>query len=144
MSESLNILTPLFAIIGIIIGATIQSYYARKVENKKQVLYSKTNAYVDYLECMSQSAYLDRNNEDELTQLLARAANAKTRICVYGSKDVIIALTAFEVAGANIYSKENAKIFVRLCSEMRKDHLDEGGEELLRELQIILVGKEHW
>ncbi|MBI3771918.1 MAG: hypothetical protein HY272_04365 [Gammaproteobacteria bacterium] len=105
---------------------------------------SKTNAYVDYLECISQSVHVDRSNKSELARLFSRAANAKSRICVYGSKEVILALARFEEAGANMSSKENSEIFVKLCSSMRKNHLDESGEDLLKELDVILVGKEQW
>ncbi|MEE9355732.1 MAG: hypothetical protein V3U75_09110 [Methylococcaceae bacterium] len=144
MIEILNVLTPVLPILGIVTGASIQSYYAKKAENKKQVLMSKTNAYVDYLECVSQSAHMDRSSKNELALLLSRTVSSKSKICVYGSKEVILALARFEETGANMGSKENAEIFINLCSAMRKDHMDENTEELLEEMNVILLGKGRW
>lgn len=140
MEEFFKILTPILPIVGIIVGAAIQSFYSRKAENKKQVLASKTQAYVDCLECVSESAYLKELAGKERSELLAKAANAKNRICVYGSNEVISALAKFELAGAAIKSKETANIFINLCAAMREDHLLERNKASVEELATILVG----
>ena len=92
---------------------------------------------------MSESAYLKEGNSKERNQLLAKAVNAKNRICIYGSNEVISALAKFEQAGASINSKESAKIFVNLCEAMRDDHLEEKNKASFKELATILVGPEH-
>lgn len=144
MEELLKIITPILPIAGIVVGAAIQSFYSRRAENKKQVLLSKTQAYVDYLECISESAQLKSRDGKEINQLFAKAANAKSRICVYGSNDVISALAKFEDVGAAINSEENANVFIKLCAAMREDHLQEKNTASIKELESILVGNRKW
>ena len=90
MTQNITILATLLPIIGIIIGATLQYIFSKSSETHKQHFISKNQAYIDYLKCVSDLANLAKfKNERNRNDILALTADAKTRICIYGSKDVI-------------------------------------------------------
>jgi len=84
-------------LVGVIIGAALQLILSRAAEKERQVQTLRTEAYVDYLRFVAAAAHL-RSDED-LRDAERDAANAKTRIAVYGSSQVIGALAQFEKAG---------------------------------------------
>ena len=77
-------------------------------------------------------------------EVLARAVNAKARICIYGSEEVIKALGRFESLGANISTKEQASIFSELVKCMRMEHLSEDSINIIDELDLLLFGNQSW
>lgn len=92
-------LTTLLPLIGVIIGASLQYLFSRSGERRKQLEASRGQAYVDYLRSVAQIAQVARSDSKKRSELLAAAADAKTRICVYGGASVITKLAAFEKGG---------------------------------------------
>jgi len=95
----------LLPLIGVVAGATIQVVLSRVGESTKAKSTLRVQAYVDYFASLSDSAYLSLCSDE--AGILARAANAKTRISIYGSADVVAALAAFEKAGAQTGSSRS-------------------------------------
>jgi hypothetical protein len=59
----------------------------------------------------------------------------KTRICLYGSKDVVTLLAAFERAGGMLKNEKQREAFVSLVTAMRCDPKVDGSE-----INTILFG----
>lgn len=107
MMENLaKILSSTMPIIGILVGAFIQSFFARRMESKKQALTFKSQAYIDYLKAFSESAHVDHLQNEQVVSIFERAANAKNRIAIFGSEEVIEALANFIEKGESLGSSE--------------------------------------
>ncbi len=68
-------------------------------------------------------------------EVFARIADAKTRICLYGSQEVIMSLAKFERSGGVINNEEQREAFVALIQAMRGDLNVKSTE-----LELILLG----
>lgn len=139
MSSS-SLLTGILSLTGVAIGASLQYYFSRSSEHRKQLTLLKTQAYVDYLGSVAKFAQAAKTNPNERHKLFAEAADAKTRICIYGSKEAIALLADFERQGANLASEESIRIFMRLCSQMRKEGLKTESVISEGDLEIVLFG----
>lgn len=127
-------------LIGLLVGALIQSYFARRMESNKQALTFKSQAYADYLKAFSESGYLSSNTKEERNLLHERAANAKNRIVIFGSDEVISKLSNFIKLGESLKTNESLKAFTELCSAMRKDYLGSEFEVNIQSLTTIIIG----
>jgi hypothetical protein len=109
----------LLTLAGIAVGAILSYLFTRSHEQEKHYRLLQTGAYADYLRTVAESAHL--NLESDEAALFARAADAKTRICLYGSKEVIGLLAAFEKEGASISNTRQRAAFVQLLQAMRSN-----------------------
>jgi hypothetical protein len=75
-------------------------------------------------------------SDEDLRDAHRDAADAKARIAVYGSTDVIKALSRFEEAGAVLSDGPAARAFVSLVSAMRSG----AGIVSDHELELLLLG----
>ena len=94
---------------------------------------------MDYLKCISGLAHLNELQGSQERDLLATAADAKGRICVYGSMEVIHAFAVFERLGAVISSAKQQEAFVAMVAAMRKDSGNAAGPET-EDMGIVLLG----
>ena len=134
-------LITILPLIGIIIGGVIQFFFSRISEVRKTQFTLRTQAYIDYLRCISESAHLSGLDINEKRQNLnARAADSKTRIAIYGSSDVLKALVIFEKQGARLNTQENARLFLEVVKHMRKDSSLKIKTNDLEHLQVFLFG----
>jgi hypothetical protein len=81
--------------LGVLIGAALQYFFGRTLEIEKQLTLRKGEAYADYYRAVALLATKDRSGDN-----VSLAAEAKTRICIYGSVAVVRRLAGFEHAGA--------------------------------------------
>jgi hypothetical protein len=145
------------SLVSAIIGASLQYLFSRSSETHKQLATLRSKAYVDYLRCVAELARIGRSNRSlrssdrsrrgdlsRRSDLLSQAADAKARICIYGTAPVIAALSAFEKKSPVIDSESSAKVFLTLVKEMRRENI--GRSEAAREndLSLILFGPEEW
>tara|TARA_X000001316_G_C919643_1_gene33751 strand:- start:719 stop:1138 length:420 start_codon:yes stop_codon:yes gene_type:complete len=127
-------------IVGVVVGALLQFWLSRHQRRKDTLAEMQTRAYVDYLRAVADSAQATRRNGPDSSELFARAADAKTRICIYGDRAVVIALSDFEAAGAKLITEEGFNAFLNLVSEMRVQALNESDGGLREKLSPILFG----
>ena len=137
-----NISNTLLPLIGVIIGASLQYLFSRSGERRKQLEASRGQASVDYLLSVAQIAQEGRSDSKKRSELLAAAADAKTRICVYGGASVITKLGAFGKGGAALDSPDSYRTFLELCNEMRKQNLGNAEAAAVDDLRVILFGPE--
>lgn len=136
-SQSVLALLPLA---GVIVGAGLQHYFSRSAERLKQVDILRTQAYVDYLRVVAKFAQLAKSSPVERVSLFGEAADAKTRICIYGSRRAIELLAEFERKGANLSSPDAMQTFVSLCSQMRSEGVVVREPVLEKDIELVLFG----
>lgn len=130
-------LTALLPIVGILIGAGLQYFFGRSLETNKHTQSQKGQAYADYLRAFSAIATVGRSKE-----ALSAVADAKTRICIYGSDQVVRGLANFERSGANTGSSESHKLVADLISAMRKDVGASSCPAPSRDVGVVLFGSD--
>jgi hypothetical protein len=80
----------IFSFFGVIIGALLQYFFTRHLDRQKHHRELRTQAYTDYLKCVSEHANLRTPRDSpEGRDLGFRTADAKCRICLYGSPIVV-------------------------------------------------------
>jgi hypothetical protein len=109
----------IFTVVGIVIGALLTFFLTRRHESEKHKRAMITQAYSDYLRGVAEGAHL--NLESNEAEIHARIADAKARICLYGSPEVVAQLAAFEKAGASVVTPAQHEIFASLVLTMRGD-----------------------
>lgn len=122
-------------LIGVLLGAALQFWFSRKAERNKAIETLRAEAYVDYLGGVAASAYV-RSDED--IRIAHRSlADAKARIAVYGSPQVISALARFEESGAVLARGHDVKPFLAVVASMRSEvpHVAE------HDLELLLLGQ---
>jgi len=122
-----------FSILGIVVGASLQYLFSRFLEERKHKRLLQTEAYADFLRSVAEATHLDSSVNEG--QVHARIADARARIGLYGSPDVVRLLAEFERAGNAIISKEQHESFVLLIQAMRGD--DKVGSA---DLELVLLG----
>jgi hypothetical protein len=142
MEKLPTLLTLLLPIMGIIIGASLQYFFSKSGERRKQLETLKTQAYVDYLRSAAQIGHLGRSDSNKRIEILAALADAKARICIYGSAKVIEALASFEKAGSDLNSLNSRQKFLAVCIEMRTQGLGESKVVEEQNLKMLLFGPE--
>ena len=109
------VVVAIFSLGGVLLGAGLQYLFGRALETQRQLALQRSQSYVDYFKALA----LVRN--DRSKEVLSLAADAKTRICIYGSGKVIDCLSNFEAVGANTNSADGRTAIVLLLKEMRAD-----------------------
>ena len=110
-----SIVVAIFSLFGVLLGGGLQYLFGRALESQRQLTLQRSESYVDYFKALA----LARN--DRSREILSMAADAKARICLYGSINVIECLYDFEAAGANTNSSNGQDAIIRLLKEMRTD-----------------------
>ena len=142
LSGGSKLLFGILPLIGVIIGASLQYFFTRHIENQRHLRDLRSKAYMDYLKCVCEQAQCFRNGEaamKELQDLFARTADSKARICLYGSNKAIHAFSIFEKLGASMGNDEQRQAFTNMVSIMRVDSGSKFGARA-DDLQIVLMG----
>jgi len=132
MQPVLIAILPLF---GVVVGAALQFIFGRNLETRKQLVLQRAQAYADYFKGFAGLA--QKRNADDLSLV----ANAKTRICIYGSKPVVRALAAFEAAGSTASTPEGRIALMVLLQAMRLDVAQEPAGVQPDEMSRVLFGR---
>src|SRR5881628_3341481 len=101
-----------FSFLGVIVGASLQYFFMRLLEERKQRRSLQTKAYTDYIQAVAESRHMSLYTEQ--ASIFARLADAKTRICLYGSPEVIARLAEFESKGGVIGDDHQQEAFMRV------------------------------
>lgn len=117
----MSTLLPAFiGLLGVVVGVALQFFFTARMERARHLRDLRTTAYADYLRAVAENAHRQVIfDAEEMGRIAARAAEAKSRICVFGTKPVLDALRVFEEGGPT--SAEGMKNFARLMQTMRKD-----------------------
>jgi hypothetical protein len=132
----------IISFIGVITGAFLQYLFTQHLENERHYRDLRTQAYMDYLQCVCEQAqFFLKNQSKDAREIFARTTDAKARICLYGTKETIKAFSNFEKIGAVMDTPERRRAFSYLVSNMRADS---GAEKLpnIEDIEIILLGRD--
>jgi hypothetical protein len=124
-----------FSLIGVIVGGALQYIFSRALESRKQLALQRGQSYVDYFRAVALIAHNGRAKEN-----LSLAADAKARICIYGSPGVVNQLHAFIIAGENTGETGGMRAAVELLKEMRTDIGKDNRTLAAETVQHILFG----
>jgi hypothetical protein len=127
--------TALLPLIGVVVGAAMQYWFSRAAEAKKQIQLLQTQAYVDFLRAVTKSAHA--TSPETVRSARADAADAKARVAVYGTSEVIDALARFEEEGAVLDNPKTKATFVGLVGAMRQKQ----GAASPNDLGLVLFGR---
>ena len=134
----MEMLVALFSLVGYIIGAALQYYFTRLLDTKQHYRDLRTNAYLDYLGAVAEQTNTSwREGGLPDGHSLARVADAKCRICLYGSSAAIRSFAEFEKAGASIANYPEK--FTEMVAVMRKDSTKEKTDS--KDLRLLLMGR---
>ena len=121
-------------IVGVLVGAALQYVFGRSLEGRKLLAAQRAQAYIDYFRAVAVLAQ-GRSKEQ-----LSLAADAKARICLYGSNLVIERLAAFERTGAALTNDQGRDAILTLMQVMRRDVGYVGIQLATPDLDRVLFG----
>ena len=107
-------------LLGVLIGAALQYAFGQRLEGRKLLVTQKASAYSDLIRAIAASAH----RQDSDTRSLI--ADAKARICIYGSIAVVQKLSDFEEAGAIAAGRQGEAALLAVLSAMREDVTGKG------------------
>lgn len=132
--------TAIFSFLGIIFGAALQYFFTRHLDGQKHQRELRTKAYIDYLKSVSDLAsFRPQPQSQEGKELSAKIADAKCRICLYGSSNAILAFAKFEKLGATMSTPEQCSAFTDMIAVMRSDST-KGNSVDSDDLSAVLLG----
>lgn len=129
----------LLSFLGVMVGAALQYFASRHLDSLRTHRDARTKAYTDYLHCVCEYANPDQMASSDNHELAARTADAKCRICLYGSSDAIAAFAKFERLGASMTTHEQQAAFTAMVSIMRDDST-RSSKVATDDLRAILLG----
>lgn len=139
MAEIYKIIFPL---IGVIIGALLSYFFSKKNEASKQKGILRSDVYSDYIKAIAGISIAQRNNDNKsVNEFLFQVVNAKARITIYGSADVVKSLSNFETVGPTLVSEESKKAFLKVIATMRKDNYSKL-DISLSDIGMLILGEE--
>lgn len=133
----------LIGVAGLVVAALAHHQLGRRADDRRALGQRRQDAYSDYLQALSLSSH--QTEVGDLGKAFRLAADAKTRIAVYGSKAVVAALADYIRAGET--GTEGAEL-VHLCGAMRADlpafeELSESEPLTASDLRCVLLGPSH-
>ena len=114
--EISGVLTGVLPLLGVALGAGLQFMLGKSLEIGRQLKLQKGQAYADYFRAVALAA-----TKGKAAEANGLAADAKTRICIYGSPVVVKRLGEFEKLGAVIATEESQLAISELLRAMRAD-----------------------
>ncbi|MDO8990235.1 MAG: hypothetical protein Q7U91_11460 [Sideroxyarcus sp.] len=130
----------IYSLIGIVAGGSLQYFFTRHLDSQKYHRELRTKSYTDYLKSVSDQANLGvQPKSPELREMFAKTADAKARICLYGSSAAIGAFAEFERLGATMNTAEQRAAFTRMVAVMRSDSGSKHDVALM-DIEAVLIG----
>jgi hypothetical protein len=114
-------LSPLIAIFGVLLGASVQYLFSRLTEARKSSDKLRTDSYVDFIKGCAGVAMAQRfEDRSEEAKALALMLDAKVRIAIYGDPAISREVGAFFAKYGDFSKEEDKRAFVHLICQMRR------------------------
>lgn len=124
-----------------ITGVILTQTFTTRRERRRKFEDERLASYVSFLDSVTASAFITDKVARQNT--LKAATIAKTKICMWGSKDTIKALADYERSGTVLREEKCANAFLTLLAYMRKDIGANSDVIDKLDLKIILLGPEN-
>lgn len=120
-----TLLVNILPILGVILGAFFQFLFSKNKDNRQLKRALETQAYTDYLRAIVGLSMSQRfNDEEKKREYLSALTEAKSKISIYGSKEVIESLADFEREGANVTTDKQKSLFIKIGQAMRNTNIN--------------------
>lgn len=100
----------------------------------------RTQAYIDFINCVSELAVLARKGHTRNTDVLIKLTDSKSRIAIYGNVTVIQELANFDQNFGIIDSELASDAFMKIVHEMRNDAVGKSKKASIEDLKQIILG----
>jgi hypothetical protein len=122
----IKLIVAIIALTGVVASALIQYYLGRESEKNKKTLEIRSQAYLDFLNIMSELASSAKHKKERDLEQLKKLTQAKSRIVLIGSNNVVKEVrNFFNKFNGTLSSDESLDAFSRIVSAMRSDLSDE-------------------
>jgi len=111
----------LIGLTGVVVSALVQYYLGRQAESNKKTIEIRTNAYLDFVNSVSEIASSAQHNQNRSLNQLQKLNQAKTRVVLIGSDEVVNAIHTFWSKFGSLDSEDAISSFSIIISAMRKD-----------------------
>jgi hypothetical protein len=133
----LEIVASLLPLLGVVLGAALQHYFTREATKRESLMSLRTQAYIDYLSGTAEAATTGRDAET-----LAKVAESKARISVYGSGPVVKAIADFEKVGPVLDSDAGMESYLDIVDKMRAEAVIGSEDANAEDLKLLLFGQD--
>lgn len=142
MSDDVSaLIAALAALSGVALGAVLQHFFTRTLEEKRQQRDLRTAAYLDLLRGMTELTYARRSGDEAReAEALRLLTDAKLRVAIDGSPLVAQALARFVREGENLAMSRAREAFTSLLATMRADATGRKEDLTAAEVALILIG----
>jgi hypothetical protein len=116
-----ELLSPLLAILGVLLGASAQFFFSRLTETRKSYDKLRMDSYVDFIKGCAGVAMAQRfEDRSEEAKASALMLDAKVRIAIYGDPSISRDVGAFFADYGDFSKLEDRRAFVHLICRMRR------------------------
>ena len=141
MEISPSLMYVVLPIIGVVIGAALQYWFTKVLEERRRRQNLKTQAYVDFIR-----SFMDAHFKGKEEEFISNFADATARIAIYGSKEVVEAIanvkrTVLKYKKEKTPESEFRHSFTAIIQAMRKDNLPKESVSD-KEISQLLFGKD--
>jgi hypothetical protein len=134
MIEVLIAISPL---VGVALGAFLQHKFSTYNYEAEKLDLRRHDAYSDYLRATAAIA-----QNQPLEENRALLADAKCRIAIYGSQDVLQLMGKFEEAGADLADSKAVDAFLRTVNQMRRERSRSDSTLDGHSIRLLLFGSQ--
>jgi len=133
----------LLPLLGIVLGATLQYWFSQAAERRRRQQRLRSEVYVNFLRGAAGVAMAQKfRNKEKEEEFMFLLVDARTRIAVYGNREVILRINDFWRLGGVADSPEQKKAFVAACQAMRKESLPPSEEIPDKEMARLLFDED--
>jgi len=138
----ITVIVALIGLIGVGASALIQYFLSGQREKNKNMVEIQTQAYLDFINAVSDIASSAKHNKARTLEELQKLTQAKSRMILIGSDDVVKEAHRFFTEFQALDDKESFKAFSKVVLAMR---LDLAGSNSLSSKVVLesLFGKRH-
>ena len=117
----IKVVVALIGIVGVLSSALVQYFLGRQAEFNRKNVEIRAQAYLDLVNSVSEIAGSAKHNEDRNLEQLQKLNQAKTRVVLIGSNEVVEAVNNFWLEHGSLNSEEAISSFSVIVSAMRNN-----------------------
>jgi hypothetical protein len=131
----------LITILAVVVGASLQYWFSQISASREKFGLLRTNAYVDFLRAMAEVGIAQKSkNMEQERRGFTLMLDAKARIAVYGSSNVVNTLANFWRLGASLDTPERIKALIILCQTIRMESNPKSDPITDEDISQFLIG----
>ena len=117
----IKLIVALIGLTGVATSALIQYYLGSRSEKRKKTIEIQSQAYLDLLNVVSEIAGSSKQGKQRNLEQLQKLTQAKSRVVLIGSNDVVEKVHIFFTKYGNLNSNDSTRAFSKVVAAMRSD-----------------------